>query len=230
MGILKRIFNLFKAKTEKAVKAAEANDPVALIELELKKADEQATEYAAAVTKLGGNKISLEKRYKELVKQAEQWGKNAETALREGNEELASTAIDRQTQYESEAKGLKVTLDSTTSQYEKMKDKVKENKTFIDTKRRELSTLDARFTAAKITKEATSSVSGINPTSAASRMEDLGKMVDQQENEMLAAVEIEEEASGADVEKQFADMAKKANNDEKLAALKAKMAAEKEDK
>lgn len=219
-----RIKNIIGAKVEKAVSGAEAQDPVGIIRVQIQKAKEQLLEFEQVTQKLGGNKISLEKRSQKLKEEVERWAKNAETTLNDGNEGLAKQALERQAGFESELEGVKTSLKKLEVNYENMKKKVIDRKNLIKQKDRELSSLQARQEAAKLNKKMMGTVAKFEGNGDAFDQIDLmTKKVEDLENEVEAAEDIQAEEDGTDLEKQFQTLETNSAVDDKLAALKKKM-------
>jgi len=223
MGLFSRIKSICQAKAEKAVTAMENQDPAALAQQKLNRAQEEVNDYRKAVQKLGAEQKRLEAELATYKTDAKKWGKNAETALQAENEDLARQALERQTTAEQNAASTQTSLKNVTAQFENAKDNLLKNQKLIRDQQAQMATLKARQEAAQANKamrEATSKFSGCG--GAMSEIDRFKQMVDSQDAEAEAAEEIEQELTGGNVDAQFAEMEKARGVEDKLAAMKAK--------
>jgi phage shock protein A len=225
MGLFSRISNIVKAKANRAVEAAEKEDPVGIIKAQLQEAKKNLGEFESAVRQQGAEKIRLEKQVDSLKAEVKSWGKKAEIALGEGNEDLATKALERQTELENELESAKSSLKSITVRFDKMKAKVVSEKQKIDSCTKKVSTLQAQQNAAKANLKMRETISKYEGNgSAMDQIALYEEKVQALQNESEAADEMEEEATGADLDKQFEELESKSDVSDKMAALKAKMA------
>lgn len=224
MSILSRIGNLVKAKANRVVESAEKSDPVGIVKQQMMEAKKQLGDYEQAVREMGAQKIAVEKDVEVAKSEVKDWGKNAETAMNNGNEDLARKALERQTEAENKLNSLKTSLKTSTANFEKMKQRLVEQKTIIDKKSSEIRTLESRQKAAKANlkmRETMTKYEGND--SAMDQISIFEDKVAEMENEAQAADELEEAMGGEDIEKEFEAMTSDGAVDDKMAALKAKM-------
>lgn len=222
MGMFDRIKNIFGAGVEKVVSGAEDKDPAGIIKHILKQEEERLIKFKDALKDLGAEKISLEKKVSELKTSIKKWEDNAKFALEEENEKLATQALEKQTEAEDELESTNKLLKSIASKYDKYVKQISEQSKLIETKKSELKVLEARQKSAQNTLEMQKSFdsigeSGLNQTDA------LKSKIDEMENKVTAAEELEEDLSGDNLEDEFEELEKRNEVSDKLAKLKAKM-------
>ena len=152
------------------------------------------------------------------------WGKNAETAVTEGKDDLAGKALERQMGLETELASTKASLKSMTLTFDQMKDRMFAQKKKIETYATKMSSLKARQKSAQSNLKMRETLSKYEGSDSAfdqiSRYED---KVEDLINKSTAADEIDVEENGTDLDAEFADMNASSSSNDRLAALKAKM-------
>ncbi len=223
MSILGRIGNLVKAKANRVVEAAEKSDPVGIVKQQMMEAKTQLAEYEQAVRQMGSEKINVEKQVQEAKAEVADWGKKAELAMGEGNEELARKACERQTEAETKLNSLKTSLKTATANFEKMKQRLVEQKGLIDKKDGEMRTLESRQKAAQANLKMRETMTKYEGNgSALDQIDIFEQKVSEMESEAQAADDIEDALGGDDIEKEFAALSSDGATDDKMAALRAK--------
>lgn len=225
-----RLKNIVSANANKALSAAESKDPAAIAEDQIRQHKEQVARFESAVKKLGSQKIGTEKDIERLKGDVKDWGKKAEMAMEEGNETLAEKALERQTQMEQELSTKQAFLKTTAAQYDKTVKTLKAKKEQIQQIQMELSSLKARQEAAKANLEMQKAqVSFEGNGCAIDQIDLMKKKVGDMENEATAGVDLAEDMQGEDIDAQFEKLESSGAVNDKMAALKAKMAKKKED-
>ena len=131
MGLFSRIKQICRAKANKAVTKEENKDPAALMQLAINDAQEQINTFRKAVQTQGAEKKRQEDLLEKYKAEAKKWGRNAETALAEGNEDLARQALERQTSAEQNAEATKASLKTVTARYNSAKDNLLKNQKLV---------------------------------------------------------------------------------------------------
>lgn len=213
------------SSANRAVEAAENKDPVGIVKLNIQKAKEELVKFESAVQSIGAEKIRLSKRGVDLKQQISKWISNAESALAGGNEELARKAIEQQTKLEHELEGVNASLATTSKNFDKMKAKVISQTALIADKASEVSSLEARQRSAQASLQIQKAVANVEGTGEAlGQVEIFADKVEALEAQAAAAEELSDAITGQDVAQQFEDMHANKAVEERLAALKAKMA------
>ena len=224
MALLKRIGNILKAKANRAVEAAEMQDPVGVIKSQIHEAQEQLKEFENAVHTYGAEKVRLEKKVVELKEQARKSGKSAETALKEGNEDLAVKLLQRQAETEAELETTKKNLKTTEVGFEQMKRKMGDRKKYVEDGQRKIGSLEARQKAAQANLKMRDTMAKFEGNGSA--FDQIGifeDKIEELENKASVADEIELEEKGEDLDAQVEALEAKSAVEDRLAALKAKI-------
>lgn len=223
-GFWKRLSNIGKAKANQAINALEDQDPIGLIESSLSEARKNLAQFESAVRDSGSEKIRLDKEVIRISGEVKRWGDNAKSAMEEGNEKLAVKALERQTTFEEELVGLKQQQKIAKSGFEKMTNKIIEQKGLIKTQQSKMGSLKAKHKAAQANLKMRETITQFEGSGSAfdqiSRFED---KVNADCNKVEAADAMEDVAKGEDLDAQFEEMENKSAVSDKLAALKASM-------
>lgn len=224
MGIFKRMRDLTAASINDLLDKAE--DPVKMLNQFLRDMEEDILDAEAAVAK----QIAVEKKFKQQVEEAEEMVQKrqsqAEKAMEQGNEDLARRALqdkkEFQTRYDemSNQYGIaKENADRLRGQLAEMKDEFNKMKNKKDL-------LIARAEAAKAQKSINQAMSGFGTDNAARGFDRMSDKVAQLEAEAQASNELR--SSGKSLDDELAQLDKSDGVDDELAALRAKVAAKKE--
>ncbi|MCP4378292.1 MAG: PspA/IM30 family protein, partial [bacterium] len=150
--------------------------------------------------------------------QSEQWQQNARTALKEGNEELARTALLRKKEHDKILEGLEPTLTSAISTSISLKAQLKALDTKLDEAKRKRSSLVARQRAAEarqdMTKIGATFQQGLAEHADFTRMEDKVAEIEARSQAVSEVYGVE------NVDQEFRDMQVKSEVDAELEALK----------
>ena len=224
-GLLRRWFNVLRGKAESVTEEIESADLCAVLKVSLEDEKKNLQEAERALNQVGGQVKSLEQDVQSLERSVNDWGHNAETALGKGDETLAKKALERQASVEGELKAKKNALVSIKASYSKLTDDILARQGKVRDVESRLTTLRAQEKAADITLKARETVGAhAGDGNALNQISVFEDKVREKVNVATAAGEFDAKASGADVDKEFTDMNRKTAVDDRLAALKAKMA------
>jgi phage shock protein A len=218
MGILDRLSTLIKSNLNSAIdKVSDPGKEIDQVILEMEEQQKQARAQVQAA-------LVLEKREQQradaLKTKGAEWGQRAERALAAGDEGLAKEALQRKLEAESEQAEIEAALETSKKQSHDLTLALRE--------------LDQRVKEAKARKE-TLKIQARNKKreesgeeTAADRYDKLVTSVDVKEAEVQLTDELADEqhkgSKAAEVDRRFADMEKGSAVDDRLAALKAKLA------
>jgi phage shock protein A len=223
MSFLKRLFKIGQAHANQAVDALE--DPAVMLdqairdgEQELRENLQRLQQLLAHVKQQGGQAAA------EGLKQTE-WEGKAEQALGAGNEELATRALERAAEHESNAATFQQQHDSLNAEYKKLKAAVSAQSDNLESTKRDKQVILARLQAAGVKKDINEAKANIgNNKDGASKL--IARMREKA-NQTVAEADAAEEmanSAGDSLEKDFASLnAPNTAVADKLAAMKAKM-------
>ena len=229
-SILGRISQLAKANINALIDRAE--DPQKMLDQMVRDYTNSIAEAEDAVAVTVGNLRLAEADYNEDLSSAREWGQKAQAAVNKakemresGNEEgagkfdkLARVALERQIQYEGEARAAEPMITSQQEVVDKLKDGLNVMRGKLDELKNKRDQLVARQKSAEAqnrVQDAISSINVLDPTSELSRFEDRVRR-----QEAIAAGRAEVAASSLD--EQFAELESSTDTTEveaRLAAL-----------
>lgn len=200
-------------------------DPEKSMEQALRDLEEEYEKAKADVTMVIGQKNLAEARYKESLEEVEKYGKRAELAMEKGDENLARIALEEQTKAESLSETYKKSFEDLaarcndlTSQLNQLEVQLKDAKT-----KKTLLVADAKIAKAQ---------DQVNKTLGSNSKDSTKKAFDRMEekvNRAKAEAEAGREINNSSIEEKFKalESSNTTNVDDKMAQLKAKMEAKK---
>lgn len=223
MGLLKTLSNIVRSKkmeAEEALKNPERDIKIAIVD-----SKKQAADFQTKISDLNRQKKMLEKQYDEKKDQVKKYEKMATAALEAENEEDATTLVEKQLRFDTEAKSLKQQIEIISKDLQSARKQLQAMQKKISDAEMNEGRLKMRLESAKVREslaKAQSTInSGDNPLSA---LDDLNKAVDEAE----ASAEATEEEVGMEAGNVEASLEEKYNGQnsddavgEKMAALKA---------
>jgi len=224
MGIFKRLRDLTAASINDLLDKAE--DPVKMLNQFLRDMEEDIMEAESAVAK----QIAIEKKFKMQLEEAQEMvlkrQEQAVKALEQNNEDLARRALEdkkeHQTRYDEMVKQhaiAKTNADQLRNQLTEMKDEFNKMKNKKDL-------LVARAESAKAQKSINQAMSGFGTDNAAKGFDRMSEKVLQMEAEAQASGELR--SSNRSLDDELDKLGGGSVVDDELAALKASMAAKKQ--
>lgn len=227
MSIFSRLFKIGQAHTNKAIDAMEK--PEVMLDQAIRDREKQIAEARQKIQKV----IASERKQRALLmKQQEEkssWEQRAEKALMAGNEELATKALVRAEEHETNAvsldgqwQGMRKDADNLKLALKKMEDEIAEL-------RRNKEIIIAQSKAAEVKKDIYEAKAKIGKKSdTADLIARMKAKAEQQSYEADAAEEMALEAGGDSLEKEFAKLTSSSPSaspavSDKLAAMKAKL-------
>lgn len=232
-SIFGRIAQLAKANINAMIDAAE--DPQRMLDQMVRDYTENIREAEAAVAQTIGSLRLLEQDHAEDVREAQEWGQKAlaasdraeefRSAGRAGEADkfdgLAKVALQRQIQYETEARAAEPQIQSQTEVVDKLKDgldKMRGKLQELSSKRDELNARQKTVQAQSRVQDALKSFDVLDPTSEVSRFED---KIRREEARVLGQQELAESSLDAQFES-LETLGQQTEIEARLAALKSR--------
>ncbi|MFB0535393.1 MAG: PspA/IM30 family protein [Anaerolineae bacterium] len=222
MGILERISALVKANINELLDQAE--DPEKMLNQLIRDMEEGYREAREQVINSMADQKRLEKKYLANLNLAKEWEHRAEVAVQSDDEDLARKALKRTQDYEELSNDLKLALDRQEDNVTDLQVQLSALQAKIDEAKQKRGVLVARHRRLKAEQKIRESASGLKATDEAfaafQRMED---RIELEEMRVEAMGELDEEAEV--VEARLAQEEAELQIEERLAALKARLAA-----
>ena len=213
MGLFDRLKRVVGANLNDLVSKAE--DPEKMLEQALLEMQEDMVKLRQGVAQAIAAQKRTDKQYNDAQTEINKWQRNAEIAIRKGDESLARQALERKKTYTDTATALKTSLDQQTLQVEGLKKNLIQLESKISEAKTKKEMLKARITAAKAQEQLGNMVSGMSTSSAMSAFERMEEKVLLQESRAQSTAEL----VGSDLESQFAKLESGSDIDDELAAL-----------
>lgn len=234
-SIFGRIAQLAKANINGMIDAAE--DPQLMLDQMVRDYTENIREAEAAVAQTIGSLRLLEQDHAEDVRESQEWGNKALAASNKAEEyrgagksseaekfdNLAKVALQRQIQYETEARGAEPQIQSQTQVVEKLKDglnKMRGKLQELSNKRDELNARQKTAQAQSQVQDALKAFDVLDPTSEVSRFED---KIRREEARVLGQQELAASSLDAQFES-LESLGQQSEIEARLAALKSRNA------
>lgn len=221
MGLLDRVGSLVQANLNEVLDRAE--DPEVMLRQIIREMDGQLIQVKSQVAVAIASGRTLQAHCQENQVEADKWEKNSELAARKGDDELAKEAIARQTRYQALADGFKAQYNTQHQQVTMLKDALSKLENKIEDAKTNKDLLISRSRQAKATKQVQGTLAGVGTNTRA--FEAFDRMKDKVSTEEAEAQAVTELA-GNDLDERFKKLGENTDVDEKLVALKAKIAAE----
>jgi phage shock protein A len=219
-NIFKRINDVISANINDLIDRVE--DPERMIKQIIREMEDNINRAKESVVDAIASEKQLLKELENNRKLAAEWLSKAETALQNGNEELARAALARKKEHDSICKALEPSWQSAKNTSENLKAQLRALEAKLEEARRKRSSLAARQHAAEARQQMDRTLSnfeaGIRAQTQFERMED---RVASMEARTEAILELRDDRS--QLEKDFLDMEINAEIDQELLSLKAKI-------
>ncbi|MDF2924233.1 MAG: PspA/IM30 family protein [Paenibacillaceae bacterium] len=225
MGIFKRLRDLTMASINDMLDKAE--DPVKMLNQFLRDMEEDIQEAESAVAK----QIAIEMKFKQQFEEAEEMvGKRGEQALRaleQGNEDLARRALEDKKEHQARYDELKIQYATAKSNADQLRSQLSEMKDEYNSMKNKKDLLIARAEAAKAQKQINQAMSGFGTDTATKGFDRMSQKVLQMEAEAKASGELR--GSNKSLDNELDALGKSGGVEDELAALKAQLAAKKQE-
>lgn len=224
MGIFKRLRDMTMASINDLLDKAE--DPVKMLNQFLRDMEEDILEAEAAVAK----QIAIEKKFKQQYEEAEELvtrrEEQAVKALEQGNEDLARRALQDKKEHQARYDELKTLYTTAKANADQLRSQLAEMKDEFGKMKNKKDLLVARAETAKAQKSINQAMTGFGVDNAAKGFDRMTEKVMQMEAEAQASSELR--GSNRSLDDELAQLDKSGGVDDELAALKARVAAKKQ--
>ena len=225
MSVFQRIFKVGEAKVNQIVDGLEK--PEVMLDQAIRDKDKQISEAKKSVMSV----IATERQTKaQLDKEREEqknWEKRAEDALKAGREDLAVKALERGTEHQKKADGLKGIWQSQRTNVDQLKQEIVKLEDELAEFRRNKDFIIAQAKTAQVKKQIYEAKANIkNDKSADDLMARMRAKAERASHEAEAAQEMADTVGGDSLEKEFESISTPSASAEvqaKLDALKAKV-------
>lgn len=224
MGVFKRLRDLTMASINDLLDKAE--DPVKMLNQFLRDMEEDIQEAESGVAK----QIAIEMKFKQQVDEAEDMvqkrTEQAMKALEQGNEDLARRALEDKKEHQNRFDELKIQYTTAKTNADQLRSQLAEMKDEYNKLKNKKDLLIARAEAAKAQKQINQAMSGFGSDNAAKGFDRMSEKVLQMEAEAKASSELR--GSNKSLDDELDALGSGSGVDDELAAMKAQLAAKKE--
>ncbi len=220
MGIFKRLSDIIKANLNDLLNRAE--DPEKMLNQMLIEMKEQLADAKRQVAVAIADEKKLKRQLDQQLAEAQKWEQRAMLALQSNNEELARQAVARRNEAQSLAQQFQEQWQKQAEAVEALKQALRALNSKIDEAKRRKDILIARKKRAEAQKQIQETLQGIGETSAFETFERMEQKVLDAEAQAEAAVDINAELSGMNLEEQFEKL-NTTELDDDLAELRSRM-------
>ena len=224
MGVFKRLRDLTMASINDLLDKAE--DPVKMLNQFLRDMEEDIQEAESGVAK----QIAIEMKFKQQVDEAEDMvqkrTEQAMKALEQGNEDLARRALEDKKEHQNRFDELKIQYTTAKTNADQLRSQLAEMKDEYNKLKNKKDLLIARAEAAKAQKQINQAMSGFGSDNAAKGFDRMSEKVLQMEAEAKASSELR--GSNKSLDDELDSLGAGSGVDDELAAMKAQLAAKKE--
>ena len=222
MGFFQRIKRIFKANINDMLSKAE--DPEKILEQLIIDMREQLQDAKRQVAVAIADEKRLKKQLDTEVEQSASWEKKAMRAIQLGDDELAKEALARKGKHDELVVEYQKQWELQKGSVDKLKLALQQLNEKIEEAQRKKNLLIARQKRAKAEKAIQETMTGLTDKSAFAAMDRMTEKIEKLEAESEAYAELNHELEDLSVEDKFKALEDKhSDQDEALAALKAKM-------
>lgn len=222
MGIFSRISTVFKSNVNDLISKAE--DPEKMLNQLIIDMSEQYKKAKGSVAQSIADEKRLKKQLDEQVAKSTDWGRKAELAVSNGNDNLAIQALNRKKEYDQLVEQYTEQWQSQKQASDNLKASLRNLNNKIEEARRKKDLLIARTKRAEAQKSIQKTMAGLNDNSVFDSFSRISDKVDNLESQADAEAELNGYIANDDLNSQFDALE---NNDsqvmDELAALKAKL-------
>lgn len=192
-GIFERIGDIIKANINDLIDKAE--DPEKMVKQIIVDMEEQIEQATRALGQAMGSERIAKKELDDAVANSKDWENKAKLAIQSGNTELARRALDSKVNVDQTIAGLQQSYETIHAQVETMKEQINTLKSKLGEARARQNVLIARSKMADAQTKAATAISGVDTSSAFSKLDKLERKVAEKEAVASAFVEMGSEES-----------------------------------
>jgi len=224
MGIFKRLRDLTMASINDMLDKAE--DPVKMLNQFLRDMEEDIQEAETAVARQIAVELKFKQQYEEAEEMVQKRTEGAMKALEQGNEDLARRALEDKKEHQIRFDEMKAQYAVAKENADRLRAQLAEMKDEFIKMKNKKDLLIARAEAAKAQKQINQAMSGFGTDNASKGFDRMSEKVLQMEAEAKASGELR--GSNKSLDDELNALGKKDGVDDELAALKAQLAAKKQ--
>ena len=220
MSVFKRISTVFRANVNDMISQAE--DPEKMLN---QLTDDMREQYGKAREQVAAAMADERRLHQQLTaeqRQAAEWEQKAMTALRAGREDLATQALQRQTEHTEAVTGYQEQWEKQKDSVDQLKESLRRLQSKIDEAQRKKNLLIARAKRAEAQKKIAQAMGGISDSGAFDTFDRMATKVDQIEATAEASTQLQAELEGSGLEADIKAL-DTPSDDAALLALKQKM-------
>ena len=204
MGIFKRMADILRANINDLLSRAE--DPEKMLNQMLVEMREQLADAKRQVAVAIADERKLRRQLDMQLEESTKWEQRAMAALQAGKEDLAKQALSQRNSAQELGKQYQEQWEKQAEAVEALKNALKALNLKIEDAKRRKDLLIARQKRAQAQKQIQETLQGIGDHSAFETFERMEQKVMQQEAEAEAAVDLNKELSGLNLDEQFAEL------------------------
>lgn len=221
MGIFTKLSTLLRSNINDMI--ARAEDPEKMLNQVIIDMREQLARAKQEVAVAIADERRLKQQVEDEYRQSQEWEKRAMLAVKQGRDDLARQALQRQQEHGERAQSLHDTWQKQLQETEKLRDALRQLNTKIEEARRKKNLLIAKQKRAQAQRRIHETMSGLSDRSAFEAFDRMAERIEENERRALAAAEVTEDLSGDPLEREFAALDKGGDAEYRLLELKQKM-------
>lgn len=222
MGIFQKLSMLIRSNINDAI--AKAENPEKMLTQILDDMRSQLARAKQEVAVAIADERKLRSQVDDEQKQAADWEHRAVLAVREGRDDLAKQALIRQQEHAERATVLEATWRRQADETEKLKESLRQLNEKIEEAKRKRNLLVAKQKRAQAQKRIHETMAGLTDRSAFQAFDRMAERIEDSERKALAAAEVTHTLQGDTLETQFLRLETSDTVDQRLLALKERMA------
>lgn len=221
MGIFNKLSTLIRSNLNDLI--ARAENPEKMLNQIILDMRDQLTKAKQEVAVAIADERKLKGQAEDEARQAQDWEKRAMLAVREGRDDLARQALQRQEEYAGRAQQLYDTWQKQAKETERLKESLRQLNSKIEEARRKKNLLLAKQKRAEAQKRIHETMTGLSDRSAFDAFDRIAQRVEENERLALASAEVTEELGSDHLESEFKRLEVSDDADTRLLELKRKM-------
>ena len=221
MGIFNKLSTLIRSNLNDLI--ARAENPEKMLNQIILDMRDQLTKAKQEVAVAIADERKLKSQAEDEAKQAQDWEKRAMLAVREGRDDLARQALQRQQEYGERAQQLYDTWQRQAIETEKLKESLRQLNAKIEEARRKKNLLVAKQKRAEAQKRIHETMHGLSDRSAFDAFDRMATRIEDNERMALASAEVAEDIGTDHLETEFKRLEITDNADVRLIEMKRKM-------
>lgn len=217
MGIFSRIGEIINANINNMLDRAE--DPEKMIRLMIHEMEDTLTEVKSSAAEVIAERIRIERRLRETVRERDEWEARAALALEKGREDLAREALERKLSYDGKIAEVQKRQDEATATVTEYQEDIRRLEEKLSSAYRRKKELLTQMKRAKARHKVEDNLAKARSASAFDRFEAYNERLDRME----AEIEVNRAAPSDGLVDRFKELENSSVVDEELSKLKAKI-------